>query len=118
MVCYLSAFFLTRGPLLFQKIPCHLVALVKDSAIFNYSSLGLFYCVYPLLTGYQLVCLFSHLIFLYLVLKLSNKAFFFLNRQTPLQNSHCSLQRQYNVGTHTTNLTSHALSVISFGFKV
>ena len=26
-----------RDPLLFQKTPCHLVALVKDSAIFNVS---------------------------------------------------------------------------------
>ena len=35
-MCY-CAFFLTRDPLLFQKIPCHLVALVKDTAIFNVS---------------------------------------------------------------------------------
>ena len=32
---YLRAFSLTKDPLLFHKIPCHLVALVKDSAIFN-----------------------------------------------------------------------------------
>ena len=36
-MCYLSAFFLTRDPLLFPKIPCHVVALVNDSAIFNVS---------------------------------------------------------------------------------
>ena len=38
-------------------------------------SLGLFYCVYPLFTRYQFVCIIIHLIFLYLVLKLSNKVF-------------------------------------------
>ena len=74
---YLSAYFLPRDPLLFQKIPCHLVALVKDSAILtSYSSLGLFYCVYPLLTRDQFICIITHLIILYLVLKLSNKVIF------------------------------------------
>ena len=34
---YLSAFPPTRDPLPFQKIPCHFVASVKDSAIFNVS---------------------------------------------------------------------------------
>ena len=72
--------------------------------------------MYPLLNGDQFVCIITHLILLYLLLKLSNKVF--LNRQIPLQNSHCFLQHQFNVGTHTTNLTSHALTVISFGFKV
>ena len=32
---YLSVFSLTRDPLLCQKIPCHLVALLDDNAIFN-----------------------------------------------------------------------------------
>ena len=54
---YLSAFSLTRVPLLFQKMPCHLVALVKDSAFLtSHSSFGLFYCVYPLLTRDKFVC--------------------------------------------------------------
>ena len=34
---YLSAFSPTRYPFFFHKSPCHLVALVKDSAIFNVS---------------------------------------------------------------------------------
>ena len=36
---YLSAFSPYRDPLLFQKLPCHLVVLVKDSAILNVSFL-------------------------------------------------------------------------------
>ena len=36
-VSYLRAFYPTRDPLLFQEIPCHLVALLKDNAIFNVS---------------------------------------------------------------------------------
>ena len=36
-MCYLIAFSPTRDSLLFQKTPCHLVALVKDNAIFNVS---------------------------------------------------------------------------------
>ena len=34
---YLRAYSSTRDPLLFQKIPFHLVALLKDNAIFNIS---------------------------------------------------------------------------------
>ena len=37
MLSFLSAFSPTRKPYLFQKIRCHLVALVKYSAIFNVS---------------------------------------------------------------------------------
>ena len=58
-----------RDPLLFQKNPCHLVALVKDTAIFNVS-------LYPLLTRDEFVCvIITHLILLYLVSKLNNKVF-------------------------------------------
>ena len=73
---YFSELSLTRDPLLFQKIPCPLVALVKDNAVLtSHSSLGLIYCVYPLLTRDQLVCIITHLFLLYLVLTLSNKVF-------------------------------------------
>ena len=41
----------------------------------SHFSLGLFYCVYPLLGRDQNVCIISQLIFLYLVLKLSNTVF-------------------------------------------
>ena len=73
---YLWAFSPTRDPLLFQKIPCHLVALLKDNAILtSHSSLGLFYCVYPLLTRDQFVCIITHFILLYLVFELNIKVF-------------------------------------------
>ena len=41
----------------------------------SHSSLGLFYCVYPLLARDQFVCIITHLILLSLVLKLNNKVF-------------------------------------------
>ena len=48
---YLRVFSIPLDPLLFQKIPCHFVALLKDNAIFNVSfQFGTFYSVYPLLT--------------------------------------------------------------------
>ena len=66
----------------FRKIPCHLVALLTDNAILtSHSSLGLFYCVYTLLTWDQFVCIFTHLILLYLVFELNNKVF--LNQVKP-----------------------------------
>ena len=39
----------------------------------SHSSLGLFYCMHPLLTRYQFVCIITHLIPLPLVWKLNNK---------------------------------------------
>ena len=41
----------------------------------SHSRLGLFYCVYPLLTRDQLVCIITHVILLYFLLKLNNKVF-------------------------------------------
>ena len=71
-----SAFSPTRDPLVFQKIPCHLFALEKDNAFLtSHSSLGLYYCVNPVLTRDQFVCIITHFILLYLVLKLSDKVF-------------------------------------------
>ena len=41
----------------------------------SHSSLGLFYCVFTLLARDKFVCIITHLILLYLVLKLNNKVF-------------------------------------------
>ena len=73
----LSAFSPTRDPLIFQKIPCHLVALLKDNAIFktSHSRLGLFYSVNPLLTRDKYVCIINHVIIIYLVSELKQQSF-------------------------------------------
>ena len=116
--CVLSAFSLTRDPLLFQKIPCHLVALVKDSAIFNVSFEFGTILLRVSFTYQRPICMYNYPLNSSLFgIKIEQQSFI-SNRQNPLQNSHCSLQRQFNVGTHTTILTSQALTNISFGFKV
>ena len=71
---YLRAIFTSRDPLLFQKIPRHLVALLKDNATFNVSfQFWIIFCVYPLVTRDQLVFIITHLILLYLVFELNKK---------------------------------------------
>ena len=79
---YLRALSITTDPLLFQKIPCHLVALFKDkAALKSLSSLGWCYCVYPSLSRDQFVCIIIHLIPLYLLLELKKKVI--LNQAKP-----------------------------------
>ena len=71
----LKSIFPTRDPLRFKKISCPCVALLKDNASFNVSfQFGtFFYCVYPLLSREQLVCIITHLILHYFVFKLNKK---------------------------------------------
>ena len=56
----LKVFWPTRDPLLFQKIPCHLVALLKDSAtfdvLFQFGSILL--CVF--FTCHRSTCMYNY----------------------------------------------------------
>ena len=73
---YLSAFPLLETLFFFRKSIVILLPSRKKTLFLTYHySLGLYYCMYPLLTRDQFVCIITHLILLYLVLKLSNKVF-------------------------------------------
>ena len=105
---------LFHNSLLLQKIPCHLVALLKITLFLtSHSNFGLFYGVYHLLTRDQFICIITHLILHYLVFELSKKN---LETSKTLCSIHIALCNvsSINVGTHTTN----TWILISFGFKV
>ena len=73
---YLSAFSSNRDPLLFRKSLVILLPYWKITLFLtSHSDLGLFYYVYPLLTRDQFVCMITHLILVYLLLKFNNKIF-------------------------------------------
>ena len=71
---HLRVFSNTRDPQLFQKIPCHLVALLKDNAIFNvlFQFETILLCVS--FTYQRLVCMYSTIL-LYIVFELNKKVF-------------------------------------------
>ena len=115
---YFSEFSLTGDLLLFQKIPCPLVALVKDNAVFNVSFQFGTNLLRVSFTYQRPICMYNYPLNSALFGIKIEQTKFLLNWQKPLQNSHCSLQRHFNIGTHTTNLTSHALTLIFFRFKV
>ena len=95
------------------KIPCHLVALVKISLFVRFHfSLGLFYCVYPLLTRDKNVCIITHLNSSLFGIKIEQQSFL-ETRKTVCRIHIVRCNVSSNVGTHTTNLTSNALSLIS-----
>ena len=73
---YLCAFSPTRDPLLFQKSLVIMLPYWKITLFLtSHPSLGLFYCVYHLLTRDQFVCIITHLVLLNFVLQLNNKVF-------------------------------------------
>ena len=60
VMSYLSTFLPTRDPLIFQKIPCHPVALLKDNVIFNISfQIGTILLSEPF-TYQILICMYNY----------------------------------------------------------
>ena len=115
---YLNVFSPTRDPLLFKKIPCHLIALVKDIAIFKVSFQFGTILLRVSFTYQRQKCMYNYPLNSSLFgIKIEQQSF--LETSKTVCRIHIVLCNvSSNVGTHTTNLTSHALTLISFGFKV
>ena len=115
---YLSSFSPTWDPLLFQKIPCHFVASVKDNAIVNVSFQ--FGTILMRVSSTYKIPIFMykyHVNSSLFGIKIEQQIFLETNKTL------CKIQFALGnvnlmLGTHTTNLTSHAFAIFSFGFKV
>ena len=118
-MCYLSAFFLTRDPHLFQKNPCHLVALVKDSAIFNVSFQFGTILLRESFTYQIPICMYNYPLNSSLFgIKIEQKVFFFKTGKT-LCRIHIALCNVSSMLAHIPQILHHMhCPSFPFGFKV